>query len=53
MKSEVNGGLEGRELLRIGNKQREKHIGTEDDDVITGYIGKMAKLASNDVDIDS
>ena len=36
MKSEVNGGLEGRELLRIGNKQREKHIGTEDDDVILG-----------------
>ena len=32
----MNGGLEGRELLRIGDKQREKHIGTEDDDVILG-----------------
>ena len=38
----MNWGLEGRELLRIGNKQREKHIGAEDD-VITGYIGKRAK----------
>ena len=38
----MNGGLEGRELLRIGDKQREKHIGAEDD-VLTGYIGKRAK----------